>query len=143
MASPLKPNATTAEINEFLVQVCIPNFRVHLRLVEFNDAKDKQRKITLLRNKLIAEGLPKDAAQNQSEELANTNTISVSITSLTQKGLVLMLARLEEKDLQQNLSSSDSTTNVMLVFLKERKVSILFYSIFIIQMLIAQIALHL
>jgi hypothetical protein len=50
---------------------------------------------------------------------------------------VLMLAGLKEKDLQQNLSSLDSTTHVMLVFLKERKVSILFYSIFIIQMLIA------
>jgi hypothetical protein len=62
IASPLKPNATTAEINEFLTQVHIPNFRVHLRLVEFNDAKDQQRKITLLCNKLIAKGLPKDAA---------------------------------------------------------------------------------
>ena len=73
----------------------------------------------------------------------NANTLSVGITLLTQKGLVLMLARLDEKDLQQNLSSLDSTTHVMLVFLKERKVSILFYSIFIIQMLIAQIALYL
>jgi ribosomal protein S1 len=143
MASPLKPNATTAEINEFLAQVRIPNFRVHPKLVEFNDAKDRQRKITLLHNKLIAKGLPEDAAQSQSEELANADTLSVGITSLTQKGLVLMLAGLDEKDLQQNLSSSDSTTHVMLVFLKERKVSILFYSIFIIQMLIAQIALYL
>ena len=62
MASPLKPNATTVEINEFLAQVLIPNFQVHLRLVEFNDAKDKQRKITLFYNKLIAKGLLKDVA---------------------------------------------------------------------------------
>jgi hypothetical protein len=67
--------------------------------VEFNDANDRQRKITLLCNKLISKGLPKDAAQAQSEELANANTLSVGIKSLKQSGLVLMLAKLEEKDL--------------------------------------------
>jgi hypothetical protein len=36
---------------------------------------------------------------------------------------VLMLAKLEKKDLEQSLSSLDATTHVMLVFLKERKVS--------------------
>jgi hypothetical protein len=79
MASKLKPNTTTAEINEFLAQVCIPNFCIHLRLVEFNDAKNQQRKMTLLYNKLIAKGLPKDVAQSQSEELVDANTIPVSI----------------------------------------------------------------
>jgi hypothetical protein len=141
MALKLKPNDSTATINEFLAQVRIPNFRIHPKLVEFNDAKDRQRKITLLRNKLVAKGLPEDAAQTQSEELADADTLSVSIKSLTQKGSVLMLAGLEEKDLEQSLSSSDATTHVMLVFLKERKVSL--YSIFIIQMLIVHIALHL
>jgi hypothetical protein len=63
MAFKLKPKATTAEINEFLNQVRIPNFCIHLRLVEFNDVKDWQRKITILCNKLIAKGFPKDAAQ--------------------------------------------------------------------------------
>ena len=125
MASKLKPNATTAEINEFLVQVCIPNFRIYPSLVEFNATKDRQRKITLLRNKLIAEGLPEDAAQTQSEELADADTLSDSIKSLTQKGSVLMLAGLEEKDLEQKLSS-EATTHVMLVFLKKKKVSNLF-----------------
>jgi hypothetical protein len=125
MASKLKPNATTAEINEFLAQVCIPNFCIHLRLVEFNDTKDRQRKITLLCNKLIAEGFPEDVAQTQSEELADADTLSVGIKSLTQKGSVLMLAGLEEKDLEQKLSS-EATTHVMLVFLKEKKVSNLF-----------------
>ena len=141
MALKLKPNDSTATINEFLAQVRIPNFRIHPKLVEFNDAKDRQRKITQLRNKLVAEGLPEDAAQTQSEELADADILSVGIRSLTQKGSVLMLAGLEEKDLEQNLSSSDATTHVMLVFLKERKVSL--YSIFIIQMLIVHIALHL
>jgi hypothetical protein len=41
-----------------------------------------------------------------------------------------MLAGFKEKDLEQSLSP-DATTHVMLVFLKERKVSNLFYSIFI------------
>jgi hypothetical protein len=125
MASKLKPNATTANINEFLGQVSIPNFRIHPRLVEFNDANDRQRKITLLRNKLIAKGLPEDAAQTQSEELADADTLSVGIKSLKQSGSVLMLAGLEEKDLQQRLSA-EATTHVMLVFLKEKKVSNLF-----------------
>jgi hypothetical protein len=62
MASKLKPNATIAQINEFLAQVRIPNFHIHLKLVEFNNVKDQQRKITLLYNKLIAKGFPKDAA---------------------------------------------------------------------------------
>ena len=66
--------------------------------MEFNDAKDQQHKITFLYNKLIAKGLPKDAAQSQSEELVDADTISVSIRSLTQKGLVLILARLKQKD---------------------------------------------
>jgi hypothetical protein len=69
MALKLKPNDSTATINEFLAQVRIPNFRIYLKLVEFNDVKDRQRKITLLYNKLSAKGLPKDAAQSQSEEL--------------------------------------------------------------------------
>ena len=122
---------STAKINEFLAQVRIPNFRIHPKLVEFNDAKDQQRKITLLRNKLIAKGLPKDAAQSQSEELVDANTLSVGIKSLTQKGLVLMLARLEQKDLEQSFLLEEATTHVMLVFLKERKVSnlsLLYYS---------------
>jgi hypothetical protein len=123
MASKLKPNDSTATINEFLTQVRIPNFRIHPKLVEFNDAKDRQRKITLLRNKLIAEGLPEDAAQSQSEELADADTISVGIRSLTQKGSVLMLAGLEQKDFGLGLSLEEATTHVMLVFLKERKVS--------------------
>jgi hypothetical protein len=126
MASKLKPNATTAKINEFLAQLRIPNFCIHPRLVEFNNAKDRQRKITLLRNKLIAKGLPENAAQTQSEELADANTLSVGVKSLTQKGLVLMLAGLEEKDLEQQLSA-EANTHVMLVFLKEKKVSNLNY----------------
>jgi hypothetical protein len=123
MALKLKPNDSTATINEFLAQVHISNFHIHLKLVEFNNAKDRQRKITLLYNKLIAKGLPKDAAQSQSEELADANTLSVSIRSLTQKRLVLMLARLEQKDFGLGLSLEEATTHVMLVFLKERKVS--------------------
>ena len=131
MTSKLKPNDSTATINEFLAQVRIPNFRIHPKLVEFNDAKDRQRKITFLRNKLIAEGLPEDAAQSQSEELADADILSVGIKSLTQKGLVLMLAGLEQKDFGLGLSSEEATTHVMLVFLKERKVgnlSSLYYS---------------
>ena len=62
MASKLKPNATIADINEFLVKSVFPTSVFILRLVEFNDANDRQRKITLLCNKLIAKGLPKDAA---------------------------------------------------------------------------------
>ena len=95
MALKLKPNDSIATINEFLAQVCIPNFHIHPKLVEFNDIKDRQRKITFFHNKLIAKGLPKDIAQSQSEELINTNTLSVSIKSLTQKGLVLILVGLE------------------------------------------------
>jgi len=81
----------------------------------------------LLCNKLIVKGLPKAAAQAQSKELADANTISVSIKSLKQTSLVLMLAKLEEKDLQQQLLA-EALTHVMLVFLKEKKVSILFYN---------------
>ena len=95
MALKLKPNDSIATINEFLTQVRISNFHIHLKLVEFNDIKDQQHKITLFYNKLIAKGLSKDVAQSQSKELVDTNTISVSIRSLTQKGLVLMLGRLE------------------------------------------------
>jgi pyruvate carboxylase len=130
MASKLKPNATIAEINKFLSQLRISNFYVHPRLVEFNDSNDRQRKIILLCNKLIAKGLPKAVAQAQSEELADADTISVGIKSLKQTGSVLMLAGLEEKDLQQRLPA-EASTHVMLVFLKEKKVSILFTFIFI------------
>lgn len=122
MASKLKPNATTAEINEFLNQIRIPYFRIHPRLVEFNNAQDRNRKITLFRNKLITEGLPEDAAENQSKELLDADTLSVGAKSLTQKGSVLMLAGMEKKDLEQGLSSEEAYTHVMLVFLKERKV---------------------
>jgi hypothetical protein len=125
MASTLKPNTTTANINEFLSQVCIPNFYIHSKLVEFNDTNNQQRKIILLCNKLITKRLPKDAAQAQSKELANADTLSVGIKSLKQSGSVLMLAGLEEKDLQQTLPA-EATTHVMLVFLKEKKVSNLF-----------------
>ena len=71
--------------------------------------------------------MPENAAQTQSKELSDANTLFVSIKSLIHKGSVLMLARLKQKDLEQKLSSSDATTHIMLVFLKERKVSNLFY----------------
>ena len=130
MNSQLKLNATTTEINRFLEKVCISNFQIHSKLVEFNDAKDWQCKITLLHNKFVAQDFPENVAQTQSEELTDSDTLSVGIKSFTQKGSVLMLAGLEEKDLEQSLSP-DATIHVMLVFLKERKVSNLFYSIFI------------
>jgi hypothetical protein len=123
MTSKLKPNDSTATINEFLAQVRISNFHIHLKLVEFNDAKDRQRKITFLHNKLIAKGLPKDAAQSQSEELVDADVLLVGIELLTQKGLGLMLAGQEQKDFGLGLSLEEATTHVMLVFLKERKVS--------------------
>jgi hypothetical protein len=126
MASQLKPNSTTTEINRFLAQVKIPNFWIHPKLVEFNDAKNRQMKKTLLYNKHIKEGLPEDAAQTMSEELSDSNTISHGLRTFTQKDSVLMLARLENRDLQQKLDS-----HVMLVFLKEKKVSNLFFFMFV------------
>jgi hypothetical protein len=81
MASKLKLNAIIAKIDEFLVQVRISNFCIHLKLVEFSDAKDRQCKITLC-NKLIAKGLLKNVAQTQSEELADANALSISIKSV-------------------------------------------------------------
>jgi len=57
----------------------IPGWVVYSKLVEFNNAKDQECKITLLRNKLVEEGLPEDAAINQSKELADADIIQVGI----------------------------------------------------------------
>ena len=45
------PNATTQDINKFLSQIQIPGWRVHPKLVEFNDPADRDRKASLLYNK--------------------------------------------------------------------------------------------
>jgi hypothetical protein len=111
------------EINAFLVQLNICGFRVYPRVVEFNDAKDRDRKMTLLRNKLISESLDEVAARGQSGELGKSDTISVGIKSLRQSGSILMLAGLDEKDLEQELATNDQVTHYMLLFLKDRKVS--------------------
>ena len=52
----------------------------------------------------------------------DANVLSIGIKLLTQKGSILMLARQEEKDLEQKLSL-EAISYVMLVFLKERKAS--------------------
>jgi hypothetical protein len=75
----------------------------------------------------VTKGLLKDVAQNQSKELINANTLSLSIKLLIQKGFILILARLEKKDLKQSFSIQDTNIYIMLVFLKEKKVSNLFY----------------
>ncbi len=127
MASRLRPNASTAQINEFLEQLRIPGWVVHPKLVEFNNAKDQERKITLLCNKLVEEGFPEDAAINQSKELADADIIQVGIQSMRQSGSILMVCGIDEKDLEQTKSSEESTRHVQLVFLKEKKVNLISY----------------
>ena len=123
MAYRLKPSSSTIEINEFLAQVHIPNWVIHKKLVEFNDAKDKDRKITLLRNKLISEGLPEDAAINQSNEIADGDLVQNGIKSMKQSGSILMVCGIDQKDLAQVKTLEDATKHVQLMFLKDRKVN--------------------
>jgi len=127
MAVLLKPSSTTSEINWFLNQLSIPNWRVHPRVVEFNNAKDRNKKMTLLHNKLVHEGLPIDAAQSQVNELKEADILSIGIKSLKQSGSVLMLCGDWEKDLEQAKSSEEAVKHIVLLFLKDQKVSIPLY----------------
>ena len=80
--------------------------------------------MTLLRNKLVCEGLPVDAAQSQVDELKEADVLSIGIKSLKQSGSVLMLCRDWEKDLEQAKSSEDAVKHIVLLFLKDQKASI-------------------
>jgi hypothetical protein len=123
MAFNFTPSSLALQIFEFLQQVSISNWRVHSKIVEFNDVEDRKKKMTLLRNKLIAKGLPEAAANEQAEELKDADTLSWGIKSLKQKGSIVMCCGDWEKDLQQAKSTTDALKHVVLVFLKEKQVS--------------------
>jgi hypothetical protein len=132
MVARLSPNATTTQINKFLAQLRISSWRVHPRIVEFNNALDRNKKITQLYNKLVNEGLPQAAAESQANELKEADVLSVGIKSLAQAGSILMCCGDWEKDLQQEKSSDEAIKHVVLVFLKYKKVNSLltyFYNV--------------
>ena len=53
----LKPSALVSNINLFLSNVNILGWRVHLKIVEFNDATHRQTTIALLYSKLEKVGV--------------------------------------------------------------------------------------
>jgi hypothetical protein len=118
----LKPSALVSNINLFLSNISIPGWRVHSRIVEFNNDADRQKRIALLSSQLEKVGADELVIQNQIEELRDADILSNSIKSLRQSGSILMLSGDWERDLQQTKALNDQLRHVVLVFLRERKV---------------------
>ena len=118
----LKPSAPVSDINLFLSNINIPGWRVHPRIVEFNNDADRQKRITLLGSQLEKAGVDELVIQNQIEELCAADILSNGIKSLRQSGSILMLGGDWERDLQQTKAPNDQLRHVVLVFLKEKKV---------------------
>jgi hypothetical protein len=128
----LQPNATITDINSFLSKISIPGWKVHPKIVEFNNARDRQKKIALLHSKLEKVGAANHVIQNQTKELYDADILPNAIKSLKQSGSVLMLCGDWERDLQQSKSPNEQLRHVVLVFLKEKTVSAYLYSFYFI-----------
>jgi len=131
------PNATTQDINKFLSQIQIPGWRVHPKLVEFNDPADRDRKVSLLYNK-YKKAVSK-APELQWEEVEETvelvlddlkqaDIISSGVLSMRQSGSIAMICGDWERDLTHKLGPEENTDHVVLIFLKNRQVRILYSS---------------
>lgn len=127
--STLRPNATNKQYNTFLSQLSIPGWKVHPKLVEFNNPPDRERKATLLTNKY-----KKDMTAEQWDEWKETVAILVEdlklgdivnngVLSMRQSGSIVMVCGDWEKDLAQELKPDENRQHVVLAFLKDRQVS--------------------
>lgn len=112
---------------ELLSQQWPGGWRLHPKLIYFNNAQDKARKQLLLYNKLINNGNPEEFAQAEVNDLKLGDTVSDGVRSLKQSGSILLLSGLAEKDLEHKRDGQD---HVILLFLKNRTVSL--YSIYLL-----------
>ena len=126
------PNATTQDINKFLSQIQIPGWRVHPKLVEFNDPADRDRKASLLYNKYKKTaskpdpGLEwedvKETVELVLEDVKQADIISSGVHSMRQSGSIAMICGDWERDLAQELGPEENIDHIVLVFLKNRQV---------------------
>ena len=132
------PNATTQDINKFLSQIQIPGWRVHPKLVEFNDPADRDRKASLLYNKYKKKVSEPDSELEWEEvketvelvldDLKQADIISNGVLSMRQSGSIAMICGDWERDLTHKLGPEENTDHVVLIFLKNRQVRILYSS---------------
>ena len=126
------PNATTQDINKFLSQIQIPGWRVHPKLVEFNDPADRDRKASLLYNKYkkkVSEPDSeleweevKETVELVLEDLKQADIVSRGVLSMRQSGSIVMVSGDWERDLAQELGPEENIAHVVLIFLKNRQV---------------------
>jgi len=105
--------------------------------VEFNDPADRDRKASLLYNK-YKKAVSK-APELQWEEVEETvelvlddlkqaDIISSGVLSMRQSGSIAMICGDWERDLTHKLGPEENTDHVVLIFLKNRQVRILYSS---------------
>ena len=130
--NPLTPSFFVQDINTFLVFLQIPRWRIHPKLVEYNDAADCKWKITLLINKKKTEDPDVDSGVLEwyREDMSAGDTIANSITSMRQSSSIAMLCGDWQKDLAQEMPLGTNFQHVILVFLKNRQVSTSIFAFF-------------
>ena len=90
--NPLTPSSSVQDINAFLASLQIPGWRIHPKLVEYNDAADCKRKITLLINKKTEDpDVDSGVLEWYREDMSAGDTIANSITSMQQSSSIAML----------------------------------------------------
>ena len=131
-SNPLTPSSSMQDINTFLASLQISGWRIHPKLVEYNDTADRKRKITLLINKKKTEDPDVDSGVLEwyREDMSAGDTIANGITSMRQSGSVAMLCGDWQKDLAQEMPLGTNIQHVILVFLKNRQVSISIFMFF-------------
>jgi hypothetical protein len=116
-------------INSFLSALNIPGLNVHPRLVEFNDAADRKRKVVAYTKQLWDRGMSQEDAV---VEVRAADTLSFRIRSMKQSGSVVMLAAVEKEESCEDEAESGylvsradfvTKTHVVLYFLKYKVVS--------------------
>ena len=138
----MKPSSTTEAINQFLSSINISGWRVHPKIVEFNDPDDRERKATIYSNRLQT---PKETPTSKSSKSSQKkkplspetieflvddfklgDVVSNGAKSMKQTGSIVMVAGDWERDLEQELDLESNYSHVVVVFLKNRQVSTIY-----------------
>ncbi|KFY57249.1 hypothetical protein V496_06485 [Pseudogymnoascus sp. VKM F-4515 (FW-2607)] len=121
----LTPTASLTEINSVLAKFNIPSWQVCPWVVEFNDSRNKTKKMAIFANKLKAAIFDQDTIEMLVKDAFDGGaTISEGLKGIRQTGSVAMISGDWMKDLANKDSLDKKKLHVQLLFLKERIVYI-------------------
>jgi hypothetical protein len=130
--NPLTPSSSMQDLATLLASLHIPEWKIHHKLIEYNDVADRERKISLLINKVKSSdpNVDDDLLDWYRQDMMAGDTIGNGITSMRQSGSIAMLCSDWEKNLAQDIPLGQNLLHVSLVFFKNNKASTLIFAFF-------------